>query len=194
MNGKLAIKGAALIAAMGMASLAPLPATASTLLGYFTGQGNLANDCAGVFGTPPNCVASYTDPDTGDVLLEPTPLIAKIDYPGGVTLGNFASITGNEFTVTFNSDGSGSWTYNPVGDDPEVTAFVIKDGNGFWLFGSSGLTGSWTKDQQQGGQGVSHITFYDGGEGPPFEVPEPAALGLLGLGLASMALVRRRRK
>lgn len=194
MNGRLSLKVAALIAAMGMVTLASLPASASTLLGYFDG-----NDCAGVFGTPPDCVATFVDPVSEDVLLEPTPLIVKIDYNDNgsttPTFGDFSSIDGSEFDIDFNAnDAGGSWTYTPGAGDPVVTAFVIKDGNGFWLFASSGTTGSWAANQQQGGSGISHITFYDGGGGPPFEIPEPAALGLLGLGLASMALIRRRRK
>ena len=194
MNVKIDIKKGVVIAAMAIAGLAPIPAAASTLLGYIDSE----NDCAGVFGTPPDCTAYWpypADPNV-DPLLEPTPLIVKFDYdPDKTELGNFASITGGEFDVDFNSNGSGSWTYTPGPDDPIITAFVIKDGNGFWLFASSGNSGSWAADEQQGGQGISHISFYDGGGTvPPEEIPEPAALGLLGLGLASIALIRRRRK
>jgi hypothetical protein len=180
-------------------AVVPVASSASVLLGYIASE----NDCAGVFGNPPNCTAYYPldwTPESGkDPLLKPTPLIGKIDYESTGTkwtAGVFGSITGSEFDVTLNADGSGSFTYTPGAGDPVLTAFVVKDGNGFWLFEADlgGLAGSWTKDQQQGGEGISHISFYDGGGIPPSEVPEPGTALLAGLALLGLAASRRRGK
>ena len=187
-------------------AVVPVASSASVLLGYIASE----NDCAGVFGNPPKCTAYYPldwTPESGeDPLLKPTPLIGKIDYQtdketGAVTTkwidGVFKpNVTGTEFAVTLNDDGSGSFIYTPDAGDPVLTAFVVKDGNGFWLFEADdgGLTGSWTKDQQQGGKGISHISFYDGGGIPPSEVPEPGTALLAGLALLGLAASRRRGK
>jgi hypothetical protein len=132
-----------LVAALIIATV-PAAASASPLLGYITGQGNDANDCAGVFGTPPNCKAFFPldwTPESGrDPLLAPTPLIGKYDYEttgNKWTFGTFPSIDGSEFSVSLNNignNGGGSWTYTPGPGDPLITAFVIKDANGFWLY------------------------------------------------------------
>lgn len=186
----------ALVATMVLAT-APAVSNASPLLGYIDSE----NDCAGVFGRPPNCVAYFPlgwTPESGqDPLLAPTPLIGKRDYNSNGTTswtqGMFGSITGNEFVVTLNGDGSGSFTYTAGAGDPVLTAFVIKDGNGFWLFSSDGSGGSWTAAQQQGGAGISHISFYDGGGGPPItDVPEPGTVLLVGLALLGLAASRKR--
>jgi hypothetical protein len=43
------------------------------------------------------------------------------------------------------------------------------------------------------GCGLSHLSLYNPGGIPPNEVPEPASLALLGLGMAAVAFIRRRK-
>ena len=71
---KKAWLGATVAGVLACGALSPTETKASTLLGTFQG-----NDCAGLFGTPPNCVASFTDP-AGNQVLAPTPLNIKFDF------------------------------------------------------------------------------------------------------------------
>jgi hypothetical protein len=158
------------------------------------------NDCAGLFGTPPNCVVPAF-PDQG--IPDPTPLILKIDLNNAgavteLTFGNFASIDGSEFTFDFGTDGNtgtGTWFYNPGEDDPSISAYVAKGGPNFNLFSNDGdpLSGDYFTPLNQGGNrpGLSHITFYDTEFTPPV-VPAPATLALVGLGMLGLGWARRR--
>ena len=138
---KKAWLGATVAGVLACGALSPTETKASTLLGTFEG-----NDCAGLFGTPSNCVASFTDP-AGNQVLAPTPLIIKFDFVFQeivITPGVFPTIDGSEVAFTFDPDGTGigSWTYTPGPGDPMITAFVAKGRSGFNLFASSGNTGS----------------------------------------------------
>ena len=156
------------------------------------------SDCSGAFGQSfPNCaIPDAYDPDN-------TPVIIKFDADGSVSEINsdlFPTISGDEFSFSFGASGSGSWVYSPGSDDPSslVSFFVAKGGPAFNLFSVTGNTGSWvTPTNPANGQpfGLSHLTFYEGGQSVPETppVPEPATLLLVGGGLAAAARLRRLR-
>ncbi len=153
------------------------------------------NDCSGVFGQGfENCaIPSLYDPDN-------TPVIIKFDQDtGGVEINSalFPTISGDEFSFTFDAGGtgSGSWLYTPGTNDPAflVSFMVAKGGPNFNLFSVTGNSGMWftpTNPNNQQLYGVSHLTFYEGGQAP---IPEPATMLLLGSGLVGLAAARRRR-
>jgi PEP-CTERM motif len=151
------------------------------------------NDCSGVFGQGfENCaIPSLYDPDN-------TPVIIKFDQETeGVEINSdlFPTISGDEFSFTFTSSGSGSWLYTPGTNDPAflVSFMVAKGGNNFNLFSVTGNSGMWftpTNPMNQQPYGLSHLTFYEGGQAP---IPEPATMLLLGSGLVGLAAARRRR-
>jgi len=175
--------------------LAAMPSMASA--GYIATIAG--NDCSGVFGTGfENCkVSAQYDPNQ-------SPVIIKFDFDdaGNMTLSInsalFPTITGAEFSFAFGSGGSGTgtWTYTPGAGDPSIHFFVAKGGpDGFNLFSNLGDPNSdnWFTPNTPSGKpaGLSHISFYD--TGGTLQVPEPAPIALIGLGLLGMMLARRRR-
>jgi hypothetical protein len=169
------------------------------------------NDCAGTFGGTRGTTCAIPDSVTVNGTTYTglaSPIIAKATPGNGGTWTwsdiNFSSITGSEFTISFNAGttSSGTWNYTPGPNDPGVTAWVAKGGNNFQLFFSVPKTavssGVWSTPN---GEGLSHITFYDtalpngpGGDPNQTGVPVPGALALFGVALLGLGVARRARR
>jgi hypothetical protein len=154
------------------------------------------NDCGGQGGFK-NCYATTTGTHQG-ATGGGSPTIYKFNNGGSEDFGNFSSINGDEFVISY--DGSTnvlSWTYTPGANDPEIHYFDIKQANGFALFYD--LTAPITSfsvdldDYFPNNPGFSHITFFDTGS-TTTQVPEPGTLAVFGLGLLGLGLAARRRK
>lgn len=154
------------------------------------------NDCSGLFGQSfTSCVIpSQYDPDN-------TPVIIKFNANGTVSeinSGLFPTISGNEFSFTFDGNGGGSWTYAGGLNDPSslVSFMVAKGGPNFNLFAVTGNSGSFsTPINPANGQpyGLSHLTFYEGATDVA-PVPEPTTMLLVGGGLVAVRQLRKRRQ
>ncbi|MBL8705155.1 MAG: hypothetical protein JNM30_09940 [Rhodospirillales bacterium] len=180
----------AALAALGL-SLAAATAQAAVInAGRFSGT-----DCGGAGGFA-NCYAETTGVSQD---APGSPAIFKLNYGSGSfgnpDFGSFASITGSEFSVSFNTSSHVlSWDYTPGASDPEIHFFTIKQGNSHYLFYdlTSPIT-SFTIDLDTlGYNSLSHITWFDTGS-TTTSVPGPNALALLGLGLLGLGVAARRR-
>ena len=162
----------------------------STSLGHIQGGG----------GTAANGCQYLSPPDNSN-----TATLANINSAGGTGFFGF-----NDWTTAVHKqdlpDGagaSGSWSI-PGYDATATYMIVFKDGANTNLIGFtliSGITsGTWTSPFTDppfagvsGTKDVSHFTIFKRGGEPPNDVSGPATLGLLGLGLLGIAIMRRRR-
>ena len=150
------------------------------------------NDCSGFPGFA-GCRATTEGTQQGGT--EGSPVIYKRNSDATEDFGNFASIDGSEFSLTFNSDTHIlSWTYTPSLNDPEIHYFTIKQADGFHLlYGLDNPILNYSANilTEFGYRGFSHVSWFDTGADP--SVPEPATIGLLGSGLLGLAAAMRRR-
>jgi hypothetical protein len=100
---------------------------------------------------------------------------------------------------------SGSYTYVGAGTPPASVMFVFKDGSDTNLvaylltspFGDGNYATPFTEPPfdfpGNNDRAISHISVYYGGtHTPPGEVPEPATLAIMGIGLLGMSRLRRK--
>ena len=119
---------------------------------------------------------------------------------GGVTGWELADKTddGKDHTEGgFSQFGAGTWSIlNPLGYKSVLV--VLKQSNSFAAFvldTKAALSGTWaTKGPGKSIGDLSHASIYFAGEPAPAPVPLPAGAALLPVGLAALAVLRRRRK
>jgi hypothetical protein len=124
------------------------------------------------------------------------------DNVGGSESGTFASSYSTEYFNTPTDPEDATIKYGS-GDSITCTQtdrcyLVVKDGNNdpiWYIFDIStwdGTSAIEMTDFWPSNGAISHVAIY-GGSGGTYEVPEPGTLGLLGLGLFGMGLIKRKK-
>jgi hypothetical protein len=173
--------------------LLSMPGTASALpcsVGYVDGSANGVNN--GSYACQDGALGDNNDSASdldGFFGLNGWEFLQQEDTPGGL-------ITTVDIGLEVDPDNnapSGTWAFDAsVWDSYSNIIIVVKDGrtpeNIYWS-AYHVTSGDTSGDWDTGGRGLSHLTVYGVREE---QVPEPTTLGLLGMGLAGLGLMRRR--
>jgi len=150
-----------------------------------------------------SCATSTGNTQGSDVLAA-YPGIAWTGINERTSNGTSGVLTANLTTGTWGSSPiAGTWSIAPsfwASFNEAVLSMHVGNGGGdpdqwLWLVTPGTLSGIWSYEKLSGGGGgLSNLKLWGRGEtGIPFiPVPEPSAIGLLGLGLLGLGLSRRR--
>ena len=167
-----------------------LSTTANAALFYCPENTNptyMTIDTGGAGGSA-TCAFSGDGNDATEPFFDDFDLLWKIDFDDG------PSGPGPNPFVDFGGDLGTSGTFILV-EGLNDHLLVFKFGGGqtnpnLFAFAIDGITsGSWSITDPEPTNGLSHVAIY----GAPVDVPEPATLALLGLGLVGFGLSRRRK-
>ena len=174
-------------------------AQAATCTASWTGNGNSGTQTVKYTldqGAPDAVLNKLCVPEKNDT----QQVIADLD-PFGITNWKLGDKTddGNAYgPVDFGSFTQNPWTWsvlNPLGYTSVM--ITLKQGDSFAAFlldTAKALSGTWfTEGPSDSRGGISHASVWYAGEKNPAPVPLPAAAALLPLGVASLALFRRRK-